>query len=554
MGIRREELEAVKKVLESSHRGMTITEVTEKLQINRNSVAKYLEMLLMAGKVEMKSFGRSKIYRLSRRVPLATALSLSSDLIVFIDEGLEVVDVNDQFLKFAGLERSQLIGQSISDLTLDILVHRDILLNLKDALRGTEYIREISVRRGDAEHYFLVKLIPVAITDVQCQIAAVYENITARKKAELALKASEARYRAVVEDQTELICRILPDSTITFTNGAWCKLFRRKREDVLGKKLTALIPFEYHDLLFSYLRNDKECKNMKPFVHRVAYPSGEGQWLHWTCRCIADDRGKTIEFQLVGRDITDQKKTEESLRIAQFSMDGATDTINWVDKSGRFIYVNDAMCKKLGYSREELLTMAVWDVDPLFPREIWAGHWEQVKAEKHVKVESIHRARDGTQIPVEVTINYLCLGPIEYHCTYVRDITQQKQAQAAQQESLSFLQTLINTIPVPVFYKDAGGRYLGCNAAFEKFAHRPKDQILGSTAFDLVRRETAVEFTRHDKQVLKCGQPGIFEGSVVLADGTRRTVVQHRAPFYDAGGRVGGTIVVIFDISDRKKE
>src|SRR5687768_2384776 len=86
----------------------------------------------------------------------------------------------------------------------------------------------------------------------------------------------------------------------------------------------------------------------------------------------------------------------QRLRLTQFSVDNAADTIFWITGDFRLIYVNEQASRSLGYSREELLSMRVSDIDPLFPDETCQRCWEDLRAQGHLEFESIHRRRDGT--------------------------------------------------------------------------------------------------------------------------------------------------------------
>ncbi len=125
-------------------------------------------------------------------------------------------------------------------------------------------------------------------------------------------ETNEARYRAVVEDQTELICRYLPDGTVTFSNDACCRYFGMEEDSCIGQNIISLIPDEYeefHQRIASFNLSKpgaiRECK---------VYKDNDGHWLQWTDRAIFDREGKIIEFQSVGREITELKKAEAALQ------------------------------------------------------------------------------------------------------------------------------------------------------------------------------------------------------------------------------------------------
>ena len=117
------------------------------------------------------------------------------------------------------------------------------------------------------------------------------------------------------------------------------------------------------------------------------------------------------------------RRSRDALRVVQFSVDHAPDPVYWIGPDARFLYVNEAACRALGFSRAELLAMTVFDVDPSFSREQWAGHWEDLKARGSYSFETVHRTKQGRDFPVEVTANLAACDGREYNFAVARDIT-----------------------------------------------------------------------------------------------------------------------------------
>ena len=135
--------------------------------------------------------------------------------------------------------------------------------------------------------------------------------IEERRTKEQALRFSEARYRAVVEDQTELICRFLPDGTYTFVNDAYCRYFQRSREELLGRSFWPFIPPEGHRAAREFLASITPKRPIATREHEVLAPDGELRWQQWRDRGFFDDQGRVVEYQAVGRDITERKHAED---------------------------------------------------------------------------------------------------------------------------------------------------------------------------------------------------------------------------------------------------
>ncbi|MCD4701664.1 MAG: PAS domain-containing protein, partial [Candidatus Aegiribacteria sp.] len=148
-------------------------------------------------------------------------------------------------------------------------------------------------------------------------ILALTANVLRRRRAERHLRQSEARYRGIVEDQTELICRNLPDDTLTFVNDAYCRYFNRSRDELIGSSFMQLIPEEYHQVMKDYFASLGSKKPVATHEYRITLPDGESRWNQWTNRAILDDDGQVVEFQGAGRDITKRKIAEKALQEAE---------------------------------------------------------------------------------------------------------------------------------------------------------------------------------------------------------------------------------------------
>lgn len=136
-------------------------------------------------------------------------------------------------------------------------------------------------------------------------------------------------------------------------------------------------------------------------------------------------------------------------------------------------------------------------------------------------------------------------------CTFVWFL-ERKRSEEAMQKQLDFLQVIIDTIPSPVFYKDAAGRYLGFNKVYEEYVGLTRDQMLGKAVHDLWAKDLADVFCQKDQELFQ--RPGIqtYETSVTHSDGARHDVVMNKATFLTPSGSLGGLVGVMLDITERK--
>src|SRR5919202_3313308 len=142
------------------------------------------------------------------------------------------------------------------------------------------------------------------------------QEIRERKKTEEALQQSEARYLGILEDQTELIARYLPDGTVTFVNEGFCRFFGLTREQLIGHHYEPVVFEEDREYVTRLVNSISEENPVVTIENRVIVNS-QVRWTQWVNRGIFDDSGCIVELQAVGRDISDRKKAEAELERAK---------------------------------------------------------------------------------------------------------------------------------------------------------------------------------------------------------------------------------------------
>ena len=179
-----------------------------------------------------------------------------------------------------------------------------------------------------------------------------------RRQAERAMAESEKRLRAVVEDQTDLICRFKPDGTLTFVNGAYCRFHGKSRAELLGTNFLQTLPVEDLAIPLSWFEALPPEQPVVSFDHRVVGLDGLMVWQQYSVRRLFREGGQTLEFQAVIQDITHRKQTEQALRASEGkyrSLVANIPDIVWTaDANRKLLYMSDSVEKILGYTAGEL--------------------------------------------------------------------------------------------------------------------------------------------------------------------------------------------------------
>ncbi len=249
---------------------------------------------------------------------------------------------------------------------------------------------------------------------------------------------------------------------------------------------------------------------------------------------IRDASGQPVRLIGAMRDITERKQNEAALRLAQFSIERAVDSVMWVSPAAEILFVNDTACRLLGYSREELVGLHIPDINPAATVETWAASWTELKQCGSVSFEADHRTKDGRLLPFELTLNFLRFEGREYNCATMRHITDRRAAEAALRHSEQLFRGVFDASPIPIFLSSLwDGRLADANtAALATFGYT-REQALGRTTAELAiwaRPEQHAEFFgRITSERSVSGFEAILRTSsgatlIMLCTGTRVTI------------------------------
>jgi diguanylate cyclase (GGDEF)-like protein/PAS domain S-box-containing protein len=270
------------------------------------------------------------------------------------DETGHLVYVNEIFERLFNKKSADLIGKTDFDFLSQEIANQvrendAVVLSTGQVL---ELVETIPALDGEL-HSWLTFKFPFQDSAGRKYVGGVAVDITDRKQAEIALQQSEIRYRAIVEDQTELITRYLADGTVTFANQAYALYFGRSLEELIGSRYQPMI-FEADRESVEQLVASMSPENPVVIIENRVIIGDEVRWTQWHNRMLLDDQGRFIEFQSVGRDITALKQTEETLfqekELAQVTLQSIGDAVITTDATGKIEYLNPVAESLTGWS------------------------------------------------------------------------------------------------------------------------------------------------------------------------------------------------------------
>lgn len=258
-------------------------------------------------------------------------------------------------------------------------------------------------------------------------------------------------------------------------------------------------------------------------------------------------------------DITALTQAQEALRASEEhyrTLFNTTGTATFVSEEDTTVsLVNEEFVRLSGYSRKEVEGRLSWTafVTPESRERMLVYHRarrrDPAAAPHTYECETI--TRDGSLCNILAHVN-LIPGTSRSIISFL-NITCHKRLEVSLQSQLTFLQTLIDTIPNPIYYKDRSRRYSGCNLPFANYLGRAREEVVGKTVYDLAPAELADRYFEMDEALF--ATPGVqaYESSVVYADGSRHDVIFNKATFTDRDGLVAGIVGVILDVTERKQ-
>ena len=259
------------------------------------------------------------------------------------------------------------------------------------------------------------------------------------------------------------------------------------------------------------------------------------------------------------REIGNRKRVEERLRESEAYIKGILNAAPMgigLVKNRVFEWINDRMCEMLGCSEGELVGQSArvaYETDEEFER-VGRAKYSQIHEGGIGTLETRLKSKEGSVL--DVLLASSAIDPADFSKGAIftaMDITESKRTQQKVEEQLKFLQTLLDTIPSPVFYKNAEGRYTGCNKAFEDFVGIPAEEIVGKTVYDIGPKEIADEYYERDRELYEKPGKQLYEWKVKANDGELKDVIFNKATIMDTKGHVEGLIGVISDITESRR-
>jgi len=469
-----------------------------------------------------------------------------------------LLEVNQRWTSVFGYTREEAIGHTALELNLVTPEYRQRLRQLLEEHGSIhEFKAEFKNKSGEARHV-IVSVEQIVIQGEPC-IIYFHRDITERQLAEEALRRNEELFRAIVEDQTEMIVRWKPDGTRTFVNQAYCRVFGGSAEQFVGSSFFPLVSEKDLPRVHQKIRSLTPANPVATHVHESISPTGQPCWQEWTDRGIFDAEGQLVELQSTGRDITERKRAEEALRESEEVFRTLAETVSagiYIHRDMRYVYVNPAAERLTGYTRDEFLKMDLLDViHPDFRQQVMARVAARQRGELlPLYFEDKILTKSGEVRWMEVTS-----GKIQFRgqgATIVTtfDITERKQAEEALRESEELFRTSFEHATAGVCLVGTDGRFLSVNQTLCEMIGYTNQELERLSFNDITPDEDKHIGAAFVAQAISGGASSAhFEKRYLHKNGQVIWAYVSTALVHQPGGKPHYFISYIQDITERKR-
>ena len=375
------------------------------------------------------------------------------------------------------------------------------------------------------------------------------------------LSDSEAHYRAIVEDQSEMISTARPDGTLTFVNAAYARHFGVAAEAMIGRSLYDFVADDDRAQVRAHLEAMLHERQPTANVNRMKSAEGRMRWVAWTNRPVLGAGGRVDGLQSVGRDITEQHVAEERLAESEQRVrrmyEGTPAIMHSIDAHGRLLDVSDRWLALMGYRREEVVGRPSADfltpASQAHARDVVLPEFFRTGTCDRVAYEFIRSDGQVLDILLSATLERDAQGAVTRSLAVLEDVTAQKRLQAELGRTHAHLDAVVDNMPALVGYWDARTVTRFANRDFQAAVGLPLDQIVERPLLEIIEGidpRGCADLAPYVAEVLE-GRRQDFECPMLTTSGLRQLRVA-LVPAQPEAGRIDGFYGTWFDITGLK--
>lgn len=498
-----DEVSRIRSLLAVHQSGINIKAIARVLGLNRNTVARHLQTLLLLGEAEMRQAGISHIYLSSCRVPYSAIQAIITDPFLLISPDGTVLGMNAAFLDLASCTLESVVGKRVHTAPFSTLITRETTKCIRAALEPGSEREPFQFLTKSDRRAFYSRIVQVVLHDGAPATCFILKS-TIEGDVLLPLQGPHGRISHSSIDQREMYLTLAPDLKVVGTSGAFTRMYQKTARTMVGRPFYDLATGEDTARVGDIVRTISSSEPVREVTFPVIISDRPARWERWAVRGIfsrgegltgytatgiditaehdltdrltayqegMDEliRRRTDDLREVNRQLYDEVEHLESqrqqLQFLQFAIDSTGDPHIWIDEEGKVIHTNENVVRVLAYTPDEALGISIKEVLPDIPLQTITGVSARIEDKGSLLAGTSMRTKDGRMIPAEVSISRIRYQGKEHFSIILRDITLWKAVEESRKKLIAIIEANPSMVAIwnpsrKLIYLNRAGRNL----------------------------------------------------------------------------------------------
>jgi diguanylate cyclase (GGDEF)-like protein/PAS domain S-box-containing protein len=476
---------------------------------------------------------------------------LANDGLIVLGLDGHIRDLNRTAYQRLGYAKEEMLGQHITRFIPSQFAERVAQRIRELSANGSAVYESVMLRKDALPMPVEINARMIELRGERC-IFSVVRDVSERNTIEESLTLTQL----AVDRSSDAVFWIDMQGQVLRVNDQACRSLGYAREELIGLHVW---DFDPNFVGIDWPARMEAMRGKESWRHETTHRRRDG--VTFPVEVIANrirykDKELTIAF---ARDISEREQAAEALMLTQIAVDRSSDAVFWMDMDeGYFFKVNEQACRSLGYRCEELIGKHVWDIDPTCPPERMAELLKVLRQQGSIRVESTHRRKDGSTLPIEVIANYVHYRDKEYNIAFARDISERRRADAALRESEERLHQAVRVSHIGIFDHDHSTNTIYWSPEQRAiYGIAADDPVTIEVFLDMVHSEDKGQVWAAVQLAHDPGGDGLFDiqHRIVRRDGETRWLKTRALTIFKGEGEERHplrTVGAVMDITERK--